>query len=254
MTSITGRRARDGQGPASRPPLGALLLLPAAISLNGEHMLLHFTAISDVLSSMHAIPDGLREVTRSRLKYFQNRGFPLATKSRGKAKIGMDEALKLAFAFELLQLGMGPLRAIRLTVTDWPIVREVLAAAWFRARRPGASKRFVLAIAPRALAEMAAPDDLLNVPLSETLGAVFEASALGKGPGRASILLDVERLANDFGTALVAEGLADTTAFERAMRLYCGSVFGDDDPISWTVEVATELAATAPSADVEANS
>jgi hypothetical protein len=200
-------------------------------------MLLHFTAISDVLSTMHGIPAGLREVTRSRLKYFQNRSFPLATKTRGKARIGIDDALKLAFAFELLQLGMGPLRAIRLTVTDWPVIRDVMAAAWWRGRQATPSERFVLVIAPQALAEMAVQDDLLNTPLSETVGPRRESSILGGTPGRGIITLDLERLAVDFGAALISENLATSGEHEKAMLLYCESVFCDPDPASWKIDL-----------------
>lgn len=245
-------------------PTGAARLLPVAISEKGERMLLHFSAISDVLSTMHGVAPELRDVTRSRLKYFQNRSFPLpggtrgrtkaageppSARTRGKAKIGMDDALKLAFAFELLEAGMGPTRVIRLVTTDWPVVREILAAAWWRETGGGPSA-FDLAIVPRALAEMASQEQLLDTRLSETLGAV----ARGTSPnieGRTLLIVDVGRMAVDFGAAATGPKMAKTGEFDRAMLVYCADVFGTEDRSAWRVKLIE--AAPAPSAAPFAN-
>lgn len=202
-------------------------MLPVAISATDDRMLLHFSAIADVMMTMHGIPAGLKDATKSRLKYFQNRHFPLPTSKQGKARIGMDDALKIAFAFELLEAGMGPLRAIRLTSTDWPVVREAIASAWWQGHG-GGGPAFDLAVAPLALKEMNFKEELLDTPLTETIGPLRRGTTPQARGGRVLILIDVGAMISQFGRAVTAPKLAKPGEFDRAMLEYCADTFGDD--------------------------
>ena len=190
-------------------------------------MLLHFSALSDVLSTMHDIPPDLHETTRSRLKYFANRHFPLPQKTKGKARIGLDGAFQVAFAFELLQAGMGPLRAIRLTSSDWPLISQRIAAAWRETSEGrGAAP---LRLAPHALSEMKAVEDMRDIPLSEVIGDEDEVGS----KGRVMITIDVGAMTRSFGAALLSKDKPRLDRavrpgdFERAMDAYADAVIGE---------------------------
>ena len=223
---------RTTHGRPEPTPAGARRLLPVAISASGGRMLLHFAAIAEVLMRMHGIPSELKDATKSRLKYFQNRHFPLPSSRQGKARIGMDDAMKLVFAFELLQAGMGPLRALRLTATDWPMIREAIAAAWWRSHG-GGGEPFDLAIAPNALAEMNAKDEPLDTPLTETLGSLRRTARPRDATGRTLLIVDVGAMALTFGEKVTTPKLAKPGEFDRAMLEYCADTFGSENPATW---------------------
>ncbi len=209
----TAKRPHGPQRPTAR-------LLPAAISATGERMFLYFSAIGNALVSMHDIDPALANAMKVRLSAFQRQGFPLSERLKVKANIGLDDSLKLVFAFELLEMDWSPSRAARLTSTDWTIIREAIATAWHRLDAGGAGDLETLVVLPRALVDFGARETTTNKPLSETAGLF----ALDKGPlhtakgAKSSIRIDVGAMADAFGKALEATGFASEEDFKRAMR------------------------------------
>ena len=216
----------SGRGRAASFPAGARRLIPGAVSTTGRHMFLHFMAIGDALISMHGIPTTMRGAMKQRLSAFQRMGFPLPHRLKAKAQLSLDDALKIVFAFQLLEVGMAPSRAARVTATDWEVIREAIAVAWaaMPRRRPNGPAE-ELVIAPHGLAEFGAKEPTQGSPISETIGLQGPTGVpVRGGPGAfSSIRLDLGSMVDAFGTALATTGFAARDDFDRAMRLFADS-------------------------------
>jgi len=213
-------------------------LLGVAVSPNGERMMINFTAVEGVLSLMHGATAS-RAAMMSRLKYLRHNDFPSPPSRRGKGQLGMDEALKIATAFELIAAGLPPTRAARLIRTDWEMIRVPLALSWWR-RQSTEGGAGVLVIQPDVFAEIAGAEIMSDAPLSETLG-LYDADAIAELLGAPAspttlILIDLGRMAERFLGAVVEADLASADDAKRGMLAFCGHAFGSDDRTSWPVE------------------
>ena len=228
------------KGRAAPFPTGARRLLPVAVSATGRHMFLHFMAIGDALISMHGLPTDMRGAMKQRLSAFQRMGFPLPSRLKAKAQLSLDDALKIVFAFQLLEIGMSPSRAARVTASDWDLIREAIAVAWAarseRSRGEPAGSHAdgpaeELVIAPHALAEFGAKESTEGALLSETLGlqdASHPPVRGGKG-AFSTIRIDVGTMVDAFGGALANTGFSPKDDFDGAMRLFAESAGADAD-------------------------
>jgi hypothetical protein len=80
----------------------------------GGIMQLTYGQVEDLLADLHDIPPTRQSALRARLKHFKRLGFPAGVNTgRGRAaEYGPSALLRLVLAFEMLQLGMTPERAI----------------------------------------------------------------------------------------------------------------------------------------------
>lgn len=83
---------------------------------------------------------GIGHTAHTRLRYLQKIGFPNPKAGRGKRSVNdIDALLKLALAFEMLDLGIEPSRAAATIDGAWPDLRPAFAEGW-RALERGRSK------------------------------------------------------------------------------------------------------------------
>ena len=224
-------------------PKGAWRLLPVAVSATGALMLLHFAAVAEVVLRMHAMSAEHTNAVKMRMSTFQRMRFPLPSRSRRKAKLGMEDSLKIVFAFELSETGIAASRAVRMASTDWLLIRDAIATAWSRidAAPDDRDEHAVLAIAPRAMREMGASESVLELPLSETVGLLPVTALTDEAAGsRVLIAIDVGAMAVAFGEALAATGIASQEDFVRAMRVFCAEVFGTLEAQNWPGRVPSK--------------
>jgi len=90
-------------------------------------MQLSYSQVEDLIAAVHDIPPGRRPALESRLKHFKRMKFPAGVNT-GKGRPAAYDAsavLRLLLAFELLQLGMMPERAVQII----RVMRFIVAAA-----------------------------------------------------------------------------------------------------------------------------
>jgi hypothetical protein len=97
-----------------------------------------------------------------RFKYLQRMSFPAGSNTgRGrKASFDLDQLLQILVAFELIQTGCPPTRAVRTVRTNWPELLPAMALGWVCARRPDlASLRELLVMDAAALHDAGGSED-----------------------------------------------------------------------------------------------
>ncbi|UAJ10634.1 hypothetical protein [Polymorphobacter megasporae] len=196
-------------------------------------MLLNLSATAAVLMRMHGMPIEHRGAMLARLQHFLRLGFPFVRTRRASISIGIEEALKLAFAFELADAGFAPTRAVRLLQGDWVPIRSAIAQAWSEmsdttADGPSGTE---LEIFPNALAEIASAVLAADAPLHEAGGLVVRDSAGAPSRVRAPgpvLRVDVGRMAARLGAAVVIEGLAPAQDVQRAFEAFADDVLGPE--------------------------
>jgi hypothetical protein len=93
-------------------------------------MKLRFGQIEDILQMVHAVPDDMRSQFRSRLRNLIRVGLQLPSRAKGRsANFYPADMFKMAFAVELLQIGLPPERAALIASHNWPAAVEGLFAA-----------------------------------------------------------------------------------------------------------------------------
>lgn len=224
-------------------PLGARMLLPVAISATGGHMLMHFAAVANAVLKMYGLGPQHKNAVKQRMNAFLRLKFPLPSRSRRKAELGMDEALKIVFAFQLIDAGMSQARAVRLASTDWPIIRDGIAEgwSWLDARADERGDERWLAIAPQALTETGMTEIKSEAPLSETIAMLPLAERRKPNKfSRAMLSIDVGAMVVAFGAGLAEAKVTSEDDFNRAMRLFCTDTFGSDDASTWPGRVPSK--------------
>lgn len=165
---------------------------------------LPYSVVERVVLSMHALDEGGTAALLSRFRYLQRIGFPAAKVGRGrKVAYRLDELLQIGLAFELLQVGIQPVRAARLVRTGWPDFRRVLADALRGDRRCR-----ILALFPHALDELSPDADLQDAPVCDPMGLIERDQVgawLAGAPGMSDscLIIDPVRLASRLRSALV---------------------------------------------------
>lgn len=226
--------ARDRARPTSPPvalPGAAHAMLARGVDPSDERMLLNYANIEAMLVQAHQLGDTGPATVAPRLTYLQRLGFPAGTRpGRGtKSRYGIEDVLKIAIAFELLQIGIQPTRAVRLVATDWRLAARALAEA---ARAGAGTKRGgparLIAFKADALAEPAAKDGGLGQPLPDAIGT-FAGDALASRMDarerhvRRYILLDATGIMDAVVPALAALPVTDAHEVAREIELFAAS-------------------------------
>lgn len=177
-----------------------------------------------------------------RLKYLQRFDWPPGgAKGQGsRAGYGLEQVLAVMLAVELLEVGIPPLRVVRLLRTGWPTTRATLLVGW-AAATSGVSPMF-LALAPRALEELGVADDI-DRPSPDHLRPV-EAATLDawrddfrSGPP-ALYVVDPRRIAIQISDELGALGIAPIEVVDQAFIDLGAEVFKVSEPSVWSVATA----------------
>ncbi|QYE36306.1 hypothetical protein KZX46_10465 [Polymorphobacter sp. PAMC 29334] len=95
-----------------------------------------YLEIEAIVAGMCGVTEG--GTIRRRFKYLQRMGFPPRSNTgRGRRAIfNLEQVLQVVMAIELMQVGAGPTRAIRVLRTNWDELRPALALGWLVARTP----------------------------------------------------------------------------------------------------------------------
>lgn len=187
-----------------------------------------------------------------RIRYLQVREFPgNARPGRGKrTEHDLDGVLQLAIAFELLGLGLSPLRVIATVRGNWWIIARVMVTAWRSLRlleeetpSPKMSVdlverlRGILLLEPTALAGEDAP-----IPVA--IGRPDEAlwrDPLGSGSPRSALLLDPLRLLAELFQALRNELNYTDADLDAGMLLVGAAAFSNSDEATWIIAPAESV-------------
>lgn len=199
-----------------------------------ERMLLNYANIEDMLVEAHGLGDAGPATVAPRLTYLQRLGFPAGTRpGRGtKSRYGIEDVLKIAIAFELLQVGIQPTRAVRLVDTDWRLISRALAEAIRAdAGTKSVGQARLIAFKADALAEPAAKDGGLGTPLPDAIGT-FSGDALADRMGarersvRRYVLLDATGIMDALAPALAGLTVTDASEVASELELFAASALG----------------------------
>jgi hypothetical protein len=105
---------------------------------------LGYGRLAAVIGGLH--PGVGANVIGARFKYFQRSGFPSDAMRVGKGwrvAYGVDDCMRLVFAFTLLSAGVFPAAAMELTTAEWAKIRRRLSEAWSEPGRKHALLVFV---------------------------------------------------------------------------------------------------------------
>lgn len=147
-----------------------------------------------MLVEMHDISRDQRPALQARMRHLQRLGIPKGTNvGRGKhADYGLDGLLQLAFAFDLLDVGLTPERVRRVLGTWWFVRRAIYGSA-SPSRK---DERLYVEVYPSALSALQEDHSLSNeleavvLPLTN----VELAARLAKGLPRPAALVDMRAL------------------------------------------------------------
>ena len=214
-------------------PGAAPAMLASAAPPTDERMLLNYANIEEALIAAHGLGDLGPGVVAPRLTYLQKLGFPAGTRpGRGtKSRYGIEDVLKIALAFELLQIGLQPTRVVRLVTTDWLTSAGAIAAAVRDVAGGDGAKPHLIAIKADAIAEPAEKNGGLGKPLPDLVG-LFSPAALAEhltSPevhDRRFILLDAGRMMAALAPALGALAVTDRAEVDRELELFAASAIG----------------------------
>lgn len=124
---------------------------------------LSYSAVESLIAGLHEVMPNRHSALRARLKHLKRLGFPTGVNTgRGvPAQYGADSVIHLLLAFELIQLGLTPERAVNL-LREFGFV--VVQAAGFvsqhilREQGTIGDQDFFLSLDPRGLASLTDPD------------------------------------------------------------------------------------------------
>lgn len=202
-------------------------------------MRIGYSDVEAVVRSIHgsgAKPTALL----GRLKYLQRFDWPPGgAKGQGsRAGYGLEQLLALMLAFELLELGLPPMRVVRLLRTGWDRTLRTMVIGWASAF--GGARPIFLALSPSALEELGMPEDetrpspdrLLPVPRSQ-LDAWRDDFRTGSP---ALYVADPRRMAAAAKTELAELGIVPAGDTDQAFLDLGSSLFGVDEPLIWQVD------------------
>lgn len=185
---------------------------------------------------------------RTRLKYLQRMGFPAGSNSgKGrKATYDLDQLLQTLVAFQLIQMGLPPTRALRTVRTGWSSLRAPLAFGWLaRGQEELLRRRPVLVMQRSSLDDGREGEDP-----NEPVGNPLEPIAIEKAMDRMAaadqligIVMDPASLARALAEAIAAPDVAVATQeLDEAFIIYWQVAVGQrlED---WTIEEAPKRTA-----------
>lgn len=190
------------------------------MSDGGDQLRVSYAVLEGVIAALHAVGDDQHAALRGRMKYFQRMGFPAERPRRGsRTGYAVEDLLQVVVAFELLECGVAPIRAVRAARTNWRFNR----AAFAKAAR---GERAFLAMYPRALVELVEPSADSGAPISDPFGrlgpddvaewAQMPFEQLNASVERSVLLIDVARLLSSMSPLLKARGV-DAERFAGAV-------------------------------------
>lgn len=112
-----------------------------------------FRELLAILRDLHGLSERQERALSSRIKHLQSLEIPTEG-GVGKGQVatyGLEDILKLALAFELLEVGMASADAARIILAEWPPVLGAIV----RGSSAGGEAQFLL-LRPRALADVGA--------------------------------------------------------------------------------------------------
>lgn len=204
-------------------------------------MRIGYRELEAVVRAVHG--DGAKPTALlGRLKYLQRFDWPPGgAKGQGsRAGYGLEQVLAVMLAVELLEVGVSPLRTVRLLRTGWPETRAAMLIGW-AAATSDVSPTF-LALAPRALEELGVAEDI-DRPSPDRLrpveGATLDAwrDDFRSGPP-ALYVVDSRRIAMQIRDELGALGIARPEEVDQAFINLGEEVFKVGEPSVWSVETA----------------
>lgn len=196
---------------------------------------------SDVEAVVRAIHGSGAKPTAllGRLKYLQRFDWPPGgAKGQGsRAGYGLEQLLAVMLAFELLELGLPPVRVVRLLRTGWDQTIKTLLLGWAAAFEGG--KPVFLVLSPSALEELGVPEDAERSSPDQLRPA---ASAWLDGwrdefqkASSALYLVDPRRIAAAARTELGELAIVTVEETDRAFVDLGAKLFGVDEPTIWSL-------------------
>jgi hypothetical protein len=175
-----------------------------------------------------------------RLKYLQRFDWPPggARGQGSRAGYGLEQLLALMMAFELLELGLPPVRIVRLLRTGWDRTLPTLVVGWASALH-GARPMF-LSLAPRALEELGLTEDDARpspdrlVPIGPAKLDAWRAD-FRTGPP-AIYVLDPRALVWAARMELHGLGIVPVQVVDDAFMELGVAMFGVDEPSIWSID------------------
>ena len=177
-----------------------------------------------------------------RLRYIQGLDWPPggARGQGSRAGYGLEQVVGVALAFELLELGMSPVRAVRLLRSSWDVALRAIIIGWASGGR--GARPVLLALAPRALDELGLEDDAGRVlpdalvPIRAQAIADWAGDFAGGTPSL--YLVDPRRIAASLRSELVELGVASNDAIDQEFLTFGTRLFGVDEPSIWEFRAA----------------
>lgn len=174
-----------------------------------------------------------------RLRYIQGLDWPPggARGQGSRAGYGLEQVVGVALAFELLELGVSPVRAVRLLRGSWDVALRAVVIGWASASTSRGARPVLLALAPRALEELGVEDDPgraspdVLVPVGATALADWACDFAGGAPSL--YLVDPRRIAASLRSELEALGVAGVDDVDEAFLDLGTRLFGVDEPSIW---------------------
>lgn len=156
-------------------------------------MKIAFRQIEAALTSLHCVPLNRRSEFNARIRNLFRAGLPLPNMKVGRvSNFDPGSMLKIVFAFELLNLGVAPQKAVKSIARSWPSIREALSR---EPHRPLTG----------ALCDFFADE------------IVFQPTDSLPASGRGAIIIDTKRVIERFLECLPVAGI-DAVDFTTAME------------------------------------
>lgn len=194
---------------------------------------------SDLEALVRAVHGGGSKPTAllGRVKYLQRLSWPPGG-GRGqgsRAGYGLAQVIGMMLAFELLELGLPPVRAVRLMRSSWDACQKGVILGWAASR--GAEPVRLLALVPKNLEELGVAEDE-NRPSPDRLVAfdmdsLTEWAADAKSGSPALYIIDPRRIAATLRRELDALSIASNEDLDTAFQDLGVEVFGSTDVSGW---------------------
>lgn len=197
--------------------------------------------VENLIAAIHGA--GVRPTALlGRFKHFQRLGFPGGSNTgRGsRAEYGVEQILAFALAFELLETGIMPVRAVRIVRSAWHDAARVFAITWAELSSRHSGDQMFLVLTPSALTELGASEDAL-APSPDLLRPLSKQAVVRwledrSGAGTSSLLVfDPRRLVatvcRELSGLLEIEG--EPPSLDHAFEEFGASLFGSVDERQW---------------------
>lgn len=161
-------------------------------------MPIRYALLKRLLMVLFDLSPSQAQALGSRFKHLQSNALlPEQRVGPAWAKYSLEDTLRIVFTFELIDIGLSPVRALRVVDTHWTALQIALASIWqARTQQEGAPQLVasVWEIVPHALTEIGPDTALRDVPIADQAVVVTEEALHVSARARHGIYVHLDRL------------------------------------------------------------